>query len=41
MDETINENRPVDNSFYDAVVQDIVEWEKENAKKEEKTNDVD
>ena len=35
MDETINVNRPVNNSFYDAIVQDIVEWEKENAQKEE------
>jgi len=35
MNETINVNRPVNNSFYDAIVQDIVEWEKENAQKEE------
>ena len=42
MDETINVNRPVNNSFYDAVIQDIVAWEKENEQKEEeKTNDFD
>ena len=42
MDEIINDNKPVDNSFYDVVMQEIIEWEREKALEEmEKKNDTD
>ncbi len=42
MEDVINDNKPVDNSFYDAVMQEIIEWEREKALEEmEKKNDTD
>ncbi len=42
MEETVNSNRPVNNSFYDVVMQEIIEWEREKALEEmEKKNDTD
>jgi len=42
MEETLNNHKPVNNSFYDAVMQEIIEWEREKLLKElEKKNDDD
>lgn len=42
MDEILHENEQVNNSFYDAVIQEIIEWEREKVLKEaEKTNEDD
>jgi len=42
MEDIVNNSKPIDNSFYDVVIQEIIEWEKENTHKEkEKRNDAD
>ena len=41
MDEVLNNEKPVNNSFYDAVIQEIIEWEREKALKDaEKANET-